>query len=338
MKKGNNTPPVETNNDNVDAFAKNASTKLLNQIKTMNKGNVKELINNPKQPHRKAVLNIQAREKLREGMRKQLKTLGGAEVDQESFLEADESANFENIPQTLIAQIGQELGVDDMELCGGAGDDETPVNDKDMEVIEKNLGNDFLFGSEQLLMNGFNLLGENETDAPPLPSEPILKPPEPVPAPIAPPDIIPSSAVNPWSPGKRKPVVATNQRFSTEDEWEFESAKNPDPPQINQKLPQIIQKPPPPQLTQKPSTPIQTIPVITSLRSGGETPLIEPSATPKPDFFKTETVEPVVKQIPPSKDWDETSNVSQTPQLSTVEPGKKLYKFDIYKIILLKLF
>lgn len=259
MKKSNQQQP-EISNDNVDTFAKNASKKLLNQIKTMDKGNVKEMIKNPKQPHRKAVLNIHAREKLREGMRKQLKTLGGQEEDQDIFFETDESANFESIPQTLIAQIGHELGVEDMDL---GNLDESVIEDKDMEVIQKNLGNDFLFGSELLLMNGFNLLGENETEnelpPPPLPSEPS-KPPEPVPAPD---EGIFCSMNKPWSPIHHNNKTNHQRKSSTCEEWDLESAKNPDPPGISNKCSSY---------NSNATTPSQPIPVITSSRSRSETP------------------------------------------------------------------
>lgn len=255
MKKNNQQQP-ELCNDNVDTFAKNASKKLLNQIKTMDKGNVKEMIKNPKQPHRKAVLNIHAREKLREGMRKQLKTLGGQEEDQDIFFETDESANFESIPQTLIAQIGHELGVDDMDL---GNLEENVMEDKDMEVIKKNLGNDFLFGSELLLMNGFNLLGENETEnelpPPPLPSEPS-KPPEPVPAPD---EAVYSSINKPWSPVRHN-NNNNRRKSSTCEEWDLESAKNPDQPSKN---------------NDNAAKSSQPITVITSSRSRSETPAVE---------------------------------------------------------------
>lgn len=288
MKKNNQQPP-ELCSDNVDNFAKNASKKLLNQIKTMDKGNVKEMIKNPKQPHRKAVLNIHAREKLREGMRKQLKTLGGQEEDQDMFFETDESANFESIPQTLIAQIGHELGVDDMDL---GNLEESVIEDKDMEVIKKNLGNDFLFGSELLLMNGFNLLGENETEnelpPPPLPSEPS-KPPEPVPAPD---EGIFSSVNKPWSPVRHK----NPRKTSTCEEWDIESAKNPDPPGMT------------------PSQPISVI--TTSSRSRSETPAVdskcEPVAVAEVKVEQVDTTKPPPSTLQTNSfakdEWDESAD------------------------------
>lgn len=244
MKKNPRSKSQENNtNESIDNCAKNASKKLLSQLKTMDKDNVKELINNPKQPHRKAVLNIQAREKLREGMRKQLNKLG-AEDENEASFDAVESVNYENIPETLIAQIGRtvdiDLNVENMDLQQET--DEEIIEDKDIEVVKKNLGNDFLYGSEMLLMNGFNLLGEseNETDIkfnddrffpPPLPAEPIVpKPPEPIPvqAPVDVPTL--TSANVPWQ------VLKPPLPQRVDNDWELNAARNPDPPNEQQNI------------------------------------------------------------------------------------------------------
>ncbi|KAG5672597.1 hypothetical protein PVAND_002713 [Polypedilum vanderplanki] len=230
-------------NESIDACARNASKKFFSQLKTMDRDNVKELINNPKQPHRKAVMSIQAREKLREVVKKQLKTLGSGAEDQEDVtFDVEESVNCENIPETLIAQIGRtvdiDLNVEDMDLQNEIEDE--AIVDKDMEVVEKNLGNDFLFGSEMLLMNGFSLLGESEHETesdiklpddnrllppPPLPSEPISKPPEPVPPPNESVDAAFSSSNKPWTVVTPK---TTSQRLN--EDFEMNSSRNPDPP------------------------------------------------------------------------------------------------------------
>lgn len=176
----------------------------------------------------KAAITYHALEKLRRGMRKQLKTLGGAEDDADYF-DAQDSVELKDIPQTLIAQMGHELGVDDMDLSSF---DDGVVEDKEMAVVEKNLGNDFLLGSEELLMNGFSLLGESENEPdlppPPLPSE-VIKPPEPVPLPLQ--EAAFSSTNTAWSqaPAIFKPNTPSQQKFY-EDEWDIDSAKNPDPP------------------------------------------------------------------------------------------------------------
>lgn len=224
--------------------ASGASKKLLTQLKTMDKDGVKDLINNPKQPYKKKVLNLQAREKLREQMRKKLKVLG-ADGD-EYPLEPDECIDYEKIPDTLIAQIGKtidmNLEIEDMDLSESIN--EESMEDRDIEVVKQNLGQDFLMGSEMLLMNGFSLLAETDNESeykalddsiprlPPLPAERHDRPPSPPPEPVPPVDeAVFSSTDKPWSP-IRKVCQSYAGRFVDED-WDIESAKNPDPPPFN---------------------------------------------------------------------------------------------------------
>lgn len=246
---------------NIDAIcAKNAagaSKKLLTQLKTMDKDGMKELITNPKAPYKKKVLNIQAREKLREQMRKKLKSLGNEGDFSDFQLEPDECIDYANVPEAFIAQIGRtidmDLGGDDMDLS-----ESLIESAEDIEVVKTNLGNDFLMGSEMLLMNGFSLLAEtdNETDDnvpkfPPLPSDfsdrPPSPPPEPVPAP--PKSKSPAaftSVEKPWSPGPKR---SQHIRFGEDTEWNIDKARNPDPPSKSSTVKEaekISQLPPPP--------------------------------------------------------------------------------------------
>jgi hypothetical protein len=311
----------------------------LNEIKTTDKGDIKDLINNPKQPHVKAAITYHALEKLRRGMRKQLKTLGGAEEDTD-FFDAQESVDLKDIPQTLIAQMGQELGVEDMDLSNF---DET-FEDKEMAVVENNLGNDFLSGSEALLMNGFSLLGESENEPelpPPLPVE-TIKPPEPVPPPSSTSSEAVFSSVNkPWSaappPPPPKPIAA---RFYNEEDWDIDSAKNPDPPSLhNARNISIV-------TTNRQKSETRSITVITSNRSRSETPVIEitPSVVNdvKPEPVVASCNTPLRDEIstPQNKtdDWGAdvcptpfSSNGQQTPVEVPKEPteqGKLILKFN----------
>lgn len=254
-------------------------------------------------------------------MRKQLKTLGGAEEDTD-FFDAQESVDLKDIPQTLIAQMGQELGVDDMDLS--SFDD--AVDDKDMAVVENNLGNDFLFGSEQLLMNGFSLLGESENEPdlpPPLPSEPI-KPPEPVPPPSS--EAVFTSINKPWSvappppPSRPAPV---QQRFFDEEDWDLNSAKNPDPPSASSNV-QIPTRPIPVIDSNRQNSETRSIPVLTANRSGSATPASEISlATPvnevKPEpILVLDSSTPLRDEIStpqqkPTDDWGPDEIVPPTP-------------------------
>lgn len=142
--------------------AKNATDvtkKLFSQLKTMNKSNIRDLINNPKLKHETA-LKAHAREKLRQEMRKQLKILS-AESDSDIQLEPDMCIDSDKIPDSMIDEIERTL---EMNLFDFRDDDRnslennTTPEDKDIEVVKQNLGNDFFLGSEMLLMNGFSLL------------------------------------------------------------------------------------------------------------------------------------------------------------------------------------
>lgn len=225
--------------------ASEASKKLMTQLKTMKKDGVRDLIKNPKQPHKTKLLNIQAREKLREQMRKKLKKLGDEGDTNDFSFEPDECIDYEKMPGSLIAQISKtidhNIDNDDMDLTESINEGSIAgsIEDKDIEVVTKNLGNDFLMGSEMLLMNGFSLLAEadeSEIDGipkiPPLPNE---RPPSPPPQPVPPPSdemvVQPafSSVEKPWSSIRNR--SAYNSRIN--NEWDIASARNPDPPNLD---------------------------------------------------------------------------------------------------------
>ena len=215
--------------------ASEASQKLLTQLKTMDKDGVKDLVNNPKQPYKKKVLNIQAREKLRQQMREKLKRLGNEGDALDYQLEPDECIDYEKIPETLIAQIGKtmDLSIESDEMDLSESINECNVEDRDIEVVTKNLGSDFLMGSEMLLMNGFSLLAETENDTevdvPPLPSETQIKPPSPPPEPSHLKSPVYCSLEQPWSKLLVNARPSLNKRL-VDEKWDIESAKNPDPP------------------------------------------------------------------------------------------------------------
>lgn len=170
-----NESPVEnlSNEKEINAIcAKNATDvtkKLFSQLKTMNKSNIRDLINNPKLKHETA-LKAHAREKLRQEMRKQLKILS-AESDSDIQLEPDMCVDSDKIPDSMIDEIERTL---EMSLFDFRDDDRNSLEndatpeDKDIEVVQQNLGNDFFLGSEMLLMNGFSLLDS-------IPSESLKK-------------------------------------------------------------------------------------------------------------------------------------------------------------------
>lgn len=314
---------VDGSRSELDAICiKNASEaprKLLTQLKTMNKDGVKDLINNPKQPYKKKVLNIQAREKLRIEMRKKLKILG-TEGDGSDYLEPDECIDYDKIPETLIAQIDKtmdmELGIEDMDLSESMV--EEIIEDKDIEVVKQNLGNDFLMGSEMLLMNGFSLLAETDNEGdmkldeglrmPPLPLEPNEKPPSPPPEPVKPPEdkAAFSSVEKPWSP-----VRNMRQHFA-DDDWDIESAKNPDPPNLANAI----------------NLPVPTPPlVLTSFetqRQAFETPKSS-FETPKTTFDKTMAEENKKPSMQTEDDeWDNVISATKPPAVATTADSIKV--------------
>lgn len=205
-KKPTSVDPVEVSN------------KLLTKLKTMPKSDVKDLINNPKQQFRKTVLNIQAKQNIREQNRQKLRTLGN-EGDI-GDLEVDEAIDCRELPGFL----------NDLTKA-----DSDTRSDENIEVVQKNLGTDFLSGSEMLLMTGFSLLGDNdeqpqfevpevpplptEKQRPPLPQDNISAKPTPVPAPD-----------NSIKSDKERFNFISFYQSPRDWEQEVEKSKNPDPP------------------------------------------------------------------------------------------------------------
>lgn len=239
--------------DELDTICANKATevskKLMNQLKTMNKDGVRDLINNPKQPYKKKVLNLQARLKLREEMRKRLKKLGTEGDPNDVSLDADMSIDYEKLPEALIAQIDKTIDLNLLDDMNFSHDMEDMSDDKDIEVVKQNLGSDFLMGSETLLMNGFSLLAEVEGDEksllderipniPPLPKDNRQKPPSPPPEHTVRPvnKLIQNASFSrcdndkPWPQAMElKSSYSSHDRINTND-WNIECVKNPDPP------------------------------------------------------------------------------------------------------------
>uniref|UniRef100_A0A182QHH2 Uncharacterized protein n=1 Tax=Anopheles farauti TaxID=69004 RepID=A0A182QHH2_9DIPT len=97
--------------------AEQVTKKLLNQLTTMSKYDLKQMIDNPAGKYETA-LNRHAQSKLRAEVRKQLKCiglsneLGKTRENGTSGMEADEAIDAEKIPTALLQQIGQALDLD----------------------------------------------------------------------------------------------------------------------------------------------------------------------------------------------------------------------------------
>uniref|UniRef100_A0A182M2K6 Uncharacterized protein n=1 Tax=Anopheles culicifacies TaxID=139723 RepID=A0A182M2K6_9DIPT len=96
--------------------AEQVTKKLINQLSTMNKYDLKQMIDNPAGKYETA-LNKHAQSKLRAEVRKQLKgfalgKLGSAFVHGDGTVESDEAIDADKIPSALLEQIGHVLDLD----------------------------------------------------------------------------------------------------------------------------------------------------------------------------------------------------------------------------------
>ncbi|XP_052892313.1 uncharacterized protein LOC128300334 [Anopheles moucheti] len=100
--------------------AEQVTEKLLSQLSTMSKYDLKHMIDNPAGKYETA-LNRHAQSKLRAEVRKQLKNfglgkLGSSFVTDDGTVESDEAIDANKIPPALLEQIGQALDVDLFDL------------------------------------------------------------------------------------------------------------------------------------------------------------------------------------------------------------------------------
>ncbi|XP_041776992.1 uncharacterized protein LOC121596271 [Anopheles merus] len=124
--------------------AEQVTKKLINQLTTMSKYDLKQIIDNPGGKYETA-LNRHAQNKLRAEVRKQLKTiglneLGSASVDGDGSVEPDEAIDANKIPPALLAQIGQALDLDLEDLTHTDSEPFEQVADaaKDSQSVEGN--------------------------------------------------------------------------------------------------------------------------------------------------------------------------------------------------------
>uniref|UniRef100_A0A1S4HCC1 Uncharacterized protein n=1 Tax=Anopheles gambiae TaxID=7165 RepID=A0A1S4HCC1_ANOGA len=124
--------------------AEQVTKKLINQLTTMSKYDLKQIIDNPGGKYETA-LNRHAQNKLRAEVRKQLKTiglneLGSASVDGDGSVEPDEAIDANKIPPALLAQIGQALDLDLEDLTHTDSEPFEQVADvaKDSQPVEGN--------------------------------------------------------------------------------------------------------------------------------------------------------------------------------------------------------
>uniref|UniRef100_A0A182JDA0 Uncharacterized protein n=1 Tax=Anopheles atroparvus TaxID=41427 RepID=A0A182JDA0_ANOAO len=114
--------------------AEQVTRKLINQLTTMSKYNLKQMIDNPAGKYETA-LNKHAQNKLRAEVRKQLKNFNLADAvraKDSSFgsdvMAPDEAIDADKIPAELLEQIGQALDFDFYDLSGSEPRDSTEGN------------------------------------------------------------------------------------------------------------------------------------------------------------------------------------------------------------------
>jgi hypothetical protein len=146
--------------------AQDVTKKLFNRLKNMDKSNIKDIINNPKLQYETA-LKVQARQKLRQKMRSELKFLSEGENRDCPDVEADMTVDANKIPMSLIEEIGKTIDLNLLheELFKENETTETihqeTANDNDeraIEVVTNNLGGgDLLEQAEMLLMDSSSI-------------------------------------------------------------------------------------------------------------------------------------------------------------------------------------
>ncbi|XP_058453269.1 uncharacterized protein DDB_G0284459-like [Malaya genurostris] len=139
----------------IERSAEQVTRKLINQLTTMNKYSLKQMINNPDSKYETA-LKTHARQKLRAEVRRQLRNFSLSESTSQAktcgMLEPDESVDSDKIPDALLEQIGKVLDLNLLDL--NVSEEPTqvaPVEDEDCvinpsdpdysatEMLDKNL-------------------------------------------------------------------------------------------------------------------------------------------------------------------------------------------------------
>ncbi|XP_053691321.1 titin-like [Sabethes cyaneus] len=183
--------------------AEQVTRKLINQLTSMNKYSLKQMINNPDSKY-ESVLKTHARQKLRAEVRRQLRNFSLSENSAQTkttcgMLEPDECVDSDKIPDALLEQIGKVLDLNLLDLsvgeeqpvvvpAGSVEDDDCAINQSDAdysaaEVLDKNLrlndddgqlhldAEDIFARAEMLLMKGSGAGLPGSSSAPSSPTE-----------------------------------------------------------------------------------------------------------------------------------------------------------------------
>ncbi|ETN60476.1 hypothetical protein AND_007900 [Anopheles darlingi] len=128
----------------LERSAEQVTRKLIDQLATMNKSNLKEMINNPGSKYETALKN-HARNKLRAEIRRQLKNINLTTTsrpdDEVGNFRPDESIDADKIPDALLQQIGQVLDFEFFNQLDPeteeTGNDHTPIVIDISDTVDK---------------------------------------------------------------------------------------------------------------------------------------------------------------------------------------------------------
>lgn len=183
----------------IERSAEQVTRKLINQLTSMNKHSLKQVINNPDSKYETA-LKTHARQKLRAEVRRQLRNFNLNEGTTQTktscnMLEPDESVDSDKIPDALLEQIGKVLDLNLLDLnvteepvqVPTVGEeDECAPNPSDAdysatEVLDKNLrladeddqfdADDLFARAELLLMKGSESVRKGNSSGPSSPTD-----------------------------------------------------------------------------------------------------------------------------------------------------------------------
>lgn len=155
-KASDANPSTKQNEHNAEQVTK----KLIHQLTSMNKHNLKQMINNPSSKYESALQN-HARNRMRAEMRTKLQNMSSNQENQlvNNVLETEESVDMDKIPDNVFDEIGRVL---DINLLGQEDDSNKKYNDsddKDKEQIA--YPEDLFLRAEKLLMENSILFLED---------------------------------------------------------------------------------------------------------------------------------------------------------------------------------
>lgn len=132
--------------------AEQVTKKLIHQLTSMNKYNLKQMINNPSTKY-ETVLQSHARNRIRAEIRTKLQNMSADQENQlvnnvlNNVIETEESVDLSKIQEVVIEDIGRVL---DINLLGDSADEDNDVDDRDRKRME--YPRDLYLRAEQLLM------------------------------------------------------------------------------------------------------------------------------------------------------------------------------------------